>query len=103
MNDILTKIEEKIKRQQKIPDMLEKIDLILSNNRHYLNDNEVKALENEKLKLISELTNDNLSITEKYKNFFYTYEDINNAPQTKWLIPNMIPQRSIGVLIGSIS
>ena len=101
MNDILTKIEEKIKRQQKIPDMLEKIDLILSNNRHYLNDNEVKALENEKLKLISEFTNDKLSITEKYKNFFYTYEDINNAPETKWLIPNMIPQRSIGVLIGS--
>jgi energy-coupling factor transporter ATP-binding protein EcfA2 len=101
MNDILTKIEEKIKRQQKIPDMLEKIDLILSNNRHYLNDNEVKALENEKLKLISELTNDNLSITEKYKNFFYTYEDINNAPETRWLIPNMIPQRAIGVLIGT--
>ena len=101
MNDVLTKIEQKIKRQQKIPEMLEKIDLILSNNRHYLNDNEVKALENEKLKLISELITDNLSITEKYKNFFYSFEDINNAPETKWLIPNMIPQRSIGVLIGA--
>jgi uncharacterized protein YdcH (DUF465 family) len=71
MDDILTKIEEKIKKQQRIPDMLEKIDLILSNNRHYLNDNEVKALENERLKLKGELLIDNLSITEKYKNFFY--------------------------------
>lgn len=101
MDDILTKIEEKIKKQQKIPAMLEKIDLILSNDRHYLNNDEVKALENERLKLKAELLIDNLSIKEKYKNFFYSYEDINNAPGITWLIPNMIPQRAIGVLIGT--
>ncbi len=101
MNDIITKIEEKIKKQQKIPELIERIDLILLNKRHYLVDDEVKALENEKLRLNDELIIDNLSISEKYKSFFYSYEDIDNAPETRWLIPNMIPQRAIGVMIGA--
>ena len=46
MHDIITKIEEKIKKQQKIPELIERIDLILLNKRHYLVDDEVKALEN---------------------------------------------------------
>jgi hypothetical protein len=84
-----------------IPELIEKIDLILSNKRHYLGEEEIKTLKAERMKLENELTADNLSISEKYKSFFYSYEDIENAPETTWLIPNMIPQRAIGVLIGT--
>ncbi len=101
MDDILTKIEEKIKKQQRIPELIEKIDSILLNKRHYLVEEEIKTLEAERLKLENELMINNLSISEKYKSFFYSYEDIENAPETTWLIPNMIPQRAIGVLIGT--
>jgi GTPase SAR1 family protein len=101
MDDILTKIEEKIKKQQRIPELIEKIDSILLNKRHYLVEEEIKTLEAERLKLENELIINNLSISEKYKSFFYSYEEIENAPETTWLIPNMIPQRAIGVLIGT--
>lgn len=101
MDDILTKIEEKIKKQQRIPELIEKIDSILLNKRHYLVEEEIKTLEAERLKLENELMINNLSISEKYKSFFYSYDEIENAPETTWLIPNMIPQRAIGVLIGT--
>ena len=45
MDDILTKIEEKIKKQQRIPELIEKIDSILLNKRHYLVEEEIKTLE----------------------------------------------------------
>ena len=100
MDDILTKIEEKIKKQQRIPELIEKIDSILLNKYHYLSDSDKVALENERLRLENSLTQVNLTLEEKHKNFFYTYNDIQSAPKTKWLIQNLIPQGSIGVLIG---
>ncbi|MDD5156843.1 AAA family ATPase [Sulfurimonas sp.] len=100
MDDILTKIEEKIKKQQRIPELIEKIDLILLNKYHYLNDSEKEALQNERLILENDLLKVNITLEEKHKNFFYTYDDIKFAPKIKWLIPNLIPKGSIGVLIG---
>lgn len=100
MDDILTKIEEKIKEQQRIPELIEKIDSILLNKYHYLSDSDKEALENERLRLENSLMQVNLTLEEKHKNFFYTYNDIQSAPRTKWLIQNLIPQGSIGVLIG---
>ncbi|MDD2790636.1 MAG: AAA family ATPase [Sulfurimonas sp.] len=100
MDDILTKIEEKIKKQQRIPELIEKIDSILLNKYHYLSDSDKEALENERLRLENSLMQVNLTLEEKHKNFFYTYNDVQSAPRTKWLIQNLIPQRSIGVLIG---
>lgn len=100
MDDILTKIEEKIKKQQRIPELIEKIDSILLNKYHYLSDSDKEALENERLRLENSLMQVNLTLEEKHKNFFYTYNDIQSSPSIKWLIPNLIPQRSIGVLIG---
>ncbi len=100
MNNILTKIEEKIKKQQNIPADIEKIDSILLNKCHYLSDSDKEALKKEKLRLENSLNQINLTLEEKHKNFFYTYNDIQSAPITKWLIPNLIPQASTGVLIG---
>lgn len=101
MSDLIQKIENKINRQNEIPDLISKIDSILSNQRHILADNDIQALKNEKLKLNSELITVNQSLEEKHKNFFYTYNDIVNAPDISWLIENMIPRQSIGVLIGA--
>jgi len=100
MNDILTKIEDKIKKQENIPTQIEKIDLILLNKRHYLSESEIKGLEAEKLKLQNELMLVNLTLEEKHKNFIYSQDDISNAPDISWLIDNVLPHRSIGVLIG---
>lgn len=100
MDGIITKIEEKIKKQQKIPEDIEKIDSILLNKNHYLSDSERETLKKEKLKLENSLNQINLTLKEKHKNFFYTFDDIQSAPETRWLIPNLIPQGSNGVLIG---
>lgn len=100
MNDMLTKIEEKIKKQEKIPSQIEKIDFILFNKHHYLSEPEIKGLQTEKLKLQNELILVNLTLEEKHKNFIYSQDDISNAPEVSWLIDNVFPYRSIGVLIG---
>lgn len=101
MSDLIQKIENKINRQNEIPNLISKIDSILLNQRHILTNNDVQALENEKLILNSELITVNQSLEEKHKNFFYTYNDIVTAPNISWLIENMIPRQSIGVLIGA--
>ena len=98
--DDITKIEEKIKNQQEIPELIEKIDSILLDKHFYLNEHEKEVLGLEKIKLETSLMRLNLTLEEKHKNFFYTYDDIQSAPKTKWLIPNLIPQGSIGVVIG---
>lgn len=101
MSDLIQKIENKINRQNEIPNLISKIDSILLNKHQILTDNDIQALENEKLKLNSELVKVDLSLEEKHKNFFYTHSDIVNAPDISWLIENMIPRQSIGVLIGA--
>ena len=101
MSDLIQKIENKINRQNEIPNLISKIDSILLNKHQILTDNDIQGLKNEKLKLNSELVKVDLSLEEKHKNFFYTHSDIVNAPDISWLIENMIPRQSIGVLIGA--
>lgn len=101
MSDLIKRIQNKIDRQNEIPKLIQKINHLLEEQKHILNENDIKKLESEKLKLKDELIVANLSLEEKHKNFFYTYDDITNAPDIGWLIENMIPKQSIGVLIGA--
>ena len=55
MSDIITKIQNKIKYQEKIPDSIQKIDDILANNIHLLEENEIAELRNEKNNLEKKL------------------------------------------------
>lgn len=100
MSNLIEKIENKIRNQEKIPDFIQKIDDILKNNSHLLNDNEIIELRNEKIKLEKKLIKSNLSIDEKFNNFFYSSEEIENAPETQWLISGVIPSGTIGVFYG---
>ena len=101
MSEIITKIQNKIKYQEKIPDSIQKINDILANNIHLLEENEIVELRNEKNNLEKRLIKSNLSIDEKFNNFFYTTTDIEDAPRTEWLIPEVIPSSTIGVFYGA--
>ena len=48
MSEIITKIEKKIKHQDEIPEMIQRINDILENNCHILDENEITDLMNEK-------------------------------------------------------
>lgn len=101
MSNLIKQIENKINKQAEIPNLISRINLILSNQCHILNDNDIESLENERLRLNNELVKVEQSLEEKHKNFFYSYDEIANAPAIGWLIENMIPRQSIGVLIGA--
>lgn len=51
MSNLLLKIENKIKNQEQIPDLIQKIDYILKNNSCLLSENEIVELRNEKIRL----------------------------------------------------
>ena len=64
MSEIITKIEKKIKHQDEIPEMIQRINDILENNCHILDENEITDLMNEKISLEKKLIKSNLSIDE---------------------------------------
>jgi archaellum biogenesis ATPase FlaH len=101
MKNIITKIENKIKNQERIPDLIQRINDILKNSSHFLHENEIEELENEKINLEKELIKSNLSFEKKFDDFFYSFEDIENAPITQWLVPSAIPSGTIGVFYGA--
>jgi energy-coupling factor transporter ATP-binding protein EcfA2 len=101
MNNYISEIETKIKRQKEIPELIKKIDSLILNQNYLLSEVDVENLINEKLKLEKELIPNNINLQQKHRNFFYTKEEIINAPDISWLIPNLIPKQSIGVLIGA--
>ncbi|WP_323592513.1 AAA family ATPase [Aliarcobacter butzleri] len=101
MNNYVIEIEKKIKRQKEIPDMIKRIDSLINNENYLLSDIDIKNLENEKLKLEKELVPNNINLQQKHRNFFYSKDEIINAPDISWLITNLIPKQSIGVLIGA--
>ena len=101
MNNIITKIENKIKKQEEIPVLIQRIDDMLTINSHLLEKNEISELKNEKINLEKKLIKSNLSIDQKFNNFFYTSKDIEDAPETQWLIPEVIPSSTIGVFYGA--
>jgi archaellum biogenesis ATPase FlaH len=100
MSNLIQKMENKIRNQEEIPDFIQRIDNILKNNSHLLSDNEITELINEKIRLEKKLIKSNLSIEQKFNNFFYSIEEIENVPETQWLIPEVIPSGTIGVLYG---
>ena len=97
---LIEKIENKIKDQEQIPDLIHRIDGVLSNYSHLLNENEIIELKNEKMMLKEKLIKSNLSIEKKFNNFFYSIEEIENVPKIQWLVPGVIPTRTIGVFYG---
>ena len=101
MNDIITKIENKIKNQERIPDLIQRINDILKNSSHLLRENEIVELENEKINLEKKLIKSNLSFKKRFNDFIYSAEEIESAPPTEWLIENVIPSRTIGVFFGA--
>lgn len=100
MSILIEKIENKIKNQEQIPDLIHRIDVVLSNYSHLLNENEITELKNEKTILKEKLIKSNLSIEKKFNNFFYSIEEIENAPKIQWLISGVIPTGTIGVFYG---
>ena len=48
MSSLIQKIENRIKNQQQIPDLIEKIDNIISNNSHIISQNELEQLKKKK-------------------------------------------------------
>lgn len=101
MDSIITKIENKIKKQEKIPDSIHRIDDILARNSHLLKEIEIVELRKEKIRLEKELIKSNLSFKKRFNDFIYSAEEIESAPQTEWLIKNVIPSRTIGVFFGA--
>ena len=100
MSEIITKIEKKIKHQDEIPEMIQRINDILENNCHILDENEITDLMNEKISLEKKLIKSNLSIEKKFNDFFYSFEEIENSPETQWLVSGVIPSGTIGVFYG---
>lgn len=100
MSNLIQKMENKIRNQEKIPDFIQRIDDILKNNSHLLSDNEITELRNEKIRLEKKLIKSKLSIEKKFNDFFYSFEEIENAPETQWLINKVIPSGTIGVFYG---
>jgi energy-coupling factor transporter ATP-binding protein EcfA2 len=101
MSNLIQKIENKIRNQEKIPDFIQRIDDILKNNCHLLSDNEITELRNEKIRLEKKLIKSNLSIEKKFNDFFYSFEEIENAPEAQWLVSGVISSGTIGVFYGS--
>ena len=100
MSNLIQKMENKIRNQEKIPDFIQRIDDILKNNSHLLSDNEIIELRNEKIRLEKKLIKSNLPIEKKFNDFFYSFEEIENAPETQWLINEVIPSGTIEVFYG---
>jgi archaellum biogenesis ATPase FlaH len=100
MKNIITELENKIKSQEKIPDLIQRIDNILEYNSHLLDENEKVELKNEKISLAKKLIRSDLPIEKKFNNFFYSSEEIENVPEIQWLIPGVIPSGTIGVFYG---
>ncbi len=101
MSNLIQKIETKIKNQEQIPDLIQRINDILKNSSHFLHENEILELKNEKINLEKRLIKSNLSFEKKFDNFFYSFEEIENAPEAQWLVSGVIPSGTIGVFYGS--
>ena len=101
MSSLIKKIETKIKIQEQIPDLIEKIDNILSNNNHILCEDDIDKLEREKIELEKKIIRYELSFDKKFNNFFYNIEDLEKTNGIEWLIPGVVPSETIGVYYGA--
>ncbi|MCT7613102.1 hypothetical protein N5U20_07745 [Aliarcobacter butzleri] len=55
MNSVISKMEEKIKKQQRIRDLIDKIDNMIFKNSNILSEDEIKQLKIEKTKLENQI------------------------------------------------
>ena len=101
MSEMLTKIKKKINSQNLLNQQIKEIEFILKQKHELLTKEEVLELEQEKLSLESQKITSNLSFEQKFNDFFYTYNEIENTQDISWLIPNVIPKQSLGVLYGA--
>ncbi len=101
MSEMLTKIKKKINSQNFLNQQIKEIEFILKQNHELLTQEEVLELEKEKYSLESQKITSNLSFEQKFNDFFYTYNEIENTQDISWLIPNVIPRQSLGVLYGA--
>lgn len=100
MSEILSKINAKINLQKKLKNEIENIESILSNNIHILDKQEIAELKKLKENLDNSLIKSKLSFDAKFKDFLYTFEDINQAKDTEWFIKDVLPNQTIGVFFG---
>ncbi|MDX4057367.1 AAA family ATPase [Aliarcobacter skirrowii] len=100
MDSILSKINAKINLQNKLKNKIENIESILSNNIHILDKQEIAELKKLKENLENSLIKSKLNFTEKFKDFLYTFEDINQAKDIEWFIKDVLPSQTIGVFFG---
>ncbi len=100
MSEILSKINAKINLQKKLKNQIENIESILSNNIHILDKQEIVELKKLKENLENSLIKSKLSFAEKFKDFLYTFEDINQAKDIEWFIKDVLPSQTIGVFFG---
>ena len=100
MSEILTKINKKINFQKKLKNEIENIEAILTKYIHILDKQEIAELKKEKENLEKNLIRSKLSFDEKFKDYIYDFSEINEAKDITWLINDVIPSPSIGVLYG---
>ena len=100
MSEILTKINKKINFQKKLKLEIENIDSLLSKEIHILNKDEIEELKKMRINLDNKLIKSKLSFEDKFKDFIYNFEEINQAKKIEWLVQDVIPEQSIGVFFG---
>lgn len=100
MSEILSKINAKINLQKKLKNEIVNIESILSNNIHILDKQEIAELKKLKENFENSLIKSKLSFAEKFKDFLYTFEDINQAKDIEWFIKDVLPSQTIGVFFG---
>ncbi|MCG3705043.1 AAA family ATPase [Aliarcobacter butzleri] len=100
MNEILTKINQKINLQQKFKNEIENIESILTKDIHILSQDEIYELKKEKKNLEKNLIKSKLTFDEKFKDFIYNFEEISEAKDIRWLVKDIVPEGSIGVFYG---
>ena len=100
MSEILTKIKKKINFQYGLNRQIEEINYILSQKKTLLDDKEIDELTQEKYNLESQIIKSKLSFEDKFNDFIYTFDDINEAEDIRWLVKDVVPEGSIGVFYG---
>jgi len=96
----LQKAKTRIQQLKGLPYLVIEAKAFLEKFGEFLSEDEKTEIAQE----IQEAQNSKLTskkpLQERFKSHFYTYEEIKNAPATRWLVQDLIPSSSIGVMIG---
>ncbi|NLO18065.1 MAG: AAA family ATPase [Arcobacter butzleri] len=96
----LQKAKTRIKKLKGLPYLAIEAKAFLEKFGEFLTEDEqteiIKEIEEAKAtKLTSQKP-----LHERFKSHIYTYEEIKNAPATRWLVQDLVPSNSIGVMFG---